>query len=112
MDNVKTRIDELIDNSDTKIIVQKELPKINGHNSLMMQLFQNIIKNAINHNKSESELIIKISSKRKDNNWQLISIEDNSGGIPEYLLPTLFDLFSSSNKNTKNGIGLASCKKL
>lgn len=112
LDCVKTRISELISESQAKIIVEQELPKISGHQSLMMQLFQNIIKNAVNHNNSDREPIIKISSNRKDNDWQIISIEDNSGGIPEYIIPTIFDLFSSTNKNTGNGIGLATCKKI
>ena len=42
----------------------------------------------------------------------MFKIHDNSGGIPEHILPKIFDIFYSSNKNSGNGIGLAICKKI
>jgi signal transduction histidine kinase len=109
---VKHSLGELFCTSKMKLVVIGELSAIYGHQSLMIQLFQNLIKNAINHSKTDKETIIKIESKRKDDDWLCVSIEDNSGGIPEYMISTIFDLFSSSDKKSGNGIGLATCKRI
>jgi len=109
---VEILLSNLISESNAKVIVDKELPRVSGHQGLITQLFQNIIKNAINHNNTENDTIIKISSARKDKDMLSVSIADNSGGIPDYIIPTLFDLFASSDKNKGSGIGLATCKKI
>ena len=112
VDRLKISLGSLINESDAIITAMSQLPIVKGHPSLITQLFQNIIKNAINHNRSNDRPIIKISAKKKDDHWYVISIKDYSGGIAEYLMPTLFDLFSTSDKNKGNGIGLATCKKI
>lgn len=109
---VESLLSTLLSKTESKIVVESTLPTILGHSTLISQLFQNIIKNAIVHNKMGNNTIVKISSKFKKDNMYTIKISDNSGGIPEYIIPKMFDLFSSSDKNTGNGIGLATCKKI
>lgn len=109
---VKILLSNLLNQTGSKIIVESSLPKVTGHSTLLSQLFQNIIKNAIVHNKTGKNTIIKINSSLPINNKLTIQVTDNSGGIPEYIVPKLFELFSSSDKNTGNGIGLATCKKI
>ena len=109
---VETLLFDLINESSTQIIIKKDLPTVSGHQTLLIQLFQNLIKNSIVHNKTEKASIISIDFEIQNQELFEIKVSDNSGGIPEYILPTLFDLFSSSDKNTGNGIGLAICKKI
>lgn len=101
-----------ISQTNTTIEIEDKLPIVNGHQTLFIQLFQNLIKNAIVHNKTANDSIIQISSEIDGDKWYVIKIRDNSGGIPEFIIPTLFDLFSSINKSSGNGIGLAICKKI
>ena len=109
---IESLLSNLLSKTKSKIIVESSLPKVRGHSTLISQLFQNIIKNAIVHNKTGNNTIIKISAElEKDKKWK-IRVSDNSGGIPEHMIPTMFDLFSSSDKNSGNGIGLATCKKI
>ncbi len=112
LDKVKSQLHKLINETNSQIILETKLPIVEGHETLIMQLFQNIMKNSITHNKTQNRTIIKISSKKIDDNWIAIEIADNSGGIPESILPSLFNLFESSDKNNGNGIGLATCKKI
>ncbi len=109
---VESLLSNLLKNTDSKIVVDSTLPKVKGHSTLISQLLQNIIKNSIVHNKTGNNTIIKIRSESKNNGMYTIKISDNSGGIPDYIIPKMFDLFSSSDKKTGNGIGLATCKKI
>lgn len=109
---VKNYLSKIISESNTQIIVVKELPIVSGHQSLLIQLFQNLMKNSIVHKKNSGNAIIKIDYQLQEDKSCLIMVSDNSGGIPDFILPTLFDLFSSSDKNSGNGIGLAICKKI
>jgi signal transduction histidine kinase len=110
--DVKISLNTLLIKSKAKIIVESKLPFVTGHRSLIAQLFSNIIENSINHNTTKRHAVIKISSKEREDGWQIISIEDASGGIPRYMIPKLFDLFSYFGDEVNNGIGLATCKKI
>ncbi len=109
---VESHLSKKIEESSTQIIVTETLPTVLGHESLLVQLFQNLIKNSIAHNKTNNTPSIEIEYEVKNPDSYLIRVSDNSGGIPDHILPTLFDLFSSSDKNSGNGIGLAICKKI
>ncbi len=110
--NVETFLLEMIEKSKAQIVIRKELPTVSGHQTLLIPLFQNLIKNSIVHNKTGNDSIITIDFAIHNQEFYEIKVSDNSGGIPEYIIPTLFDLFSSSDKNSGNGIGLAICKKI
>ncbi len=109
---VKTLITTQIDESNATITINKELPRVLGHQSLLIQLFQNLIKNSIDHNKTIHISRIEIDYEHQETGELKIMVSDNAGGIPDYIQPRLFDLFSSSDKNSGNGIGLAICKKI
>ena len=112
VEKVKSLLFDMTSKSRSQIIIAKNLPTVSGHQSLLIPLFQNLIKNSIVHNKTENDSIITIDYRIQNHELYEIIVSDNSGGIPDYILPTLFDLFSSSDKNSGNGIGLAICKKI
>ena len=112
LDRVQKQLSKLISDTNCEIRLEADLPIVMGHSTLLIQLFQNIIKNSITHNKTAARAIIRVDYKRIDDNWVVLRIADNAGGIPKALLPSLFDLFESSDKNSGNGIGLATCKKI
>ena len=70
------------------------------------QVILNILKNAEDAIKERetihAHILITIS---KEDKWQTISIEDNAGGIPEHVLPHIFEPYFST-KSEKNGSGL------
>ena len=110
---VEFSLSSILDETNAKVIVESSLPKIMGHATLFSQLFQNVIKNATVHNKTGQDPIVKISSvfDNKSETYT-IKVSDNSGGVPAHMIPRIFDLFSSTDKNSGNGIGLAICKKI
>jgi signal transduction histidine kinase len=72
----------------------------------VMQVILNILKNSEDNfmEKNIDNPKIKISTS-KENDSYIIEILDNGGGIPEDILPRIFDPYFST-KNEKNGTGL------
>ena len=70
------------------------------------QVILNILKNAEDVIKEReikrAQILITIEN---EGSWQIISIEDNAGGIPESVLPHIFEPYFST-KSEKNGTGL------
>lgn len=96
------------------VIEVKELPTIQAHKGMMVQLFQNLINNAIKFRKEDVSPVVEISSKQTDE-WLEIYIKDNGVGIPEKHQKDVFKIFKRLDK-TRNvegtGIGLSLCQKI
>ncbi|OYU56474.1 MAG: hypothetical protein CFE25_04340 [Chitinophagaceae bacterium BSSC1] len=90
-----------------------KLPIVNAMYLKMLQVFQNLIGNAIKY-KSEEKLVIEISANELDQDWQ-ISVKDNGIGIEPQYHESIFELFNrlhSFSDYSGTGIGLAVCKKI
>ncbi len=90
------------------------LPIIYADRLQVIQLFQNLITNAIKFNKYPKTPFINITSNIKDT-FVEFQIKDNGIGIPkeyhkEIFLP--FKRFHSRNEGSSYGIGLNLCKKI
>ncbi len=88
------------------------LPEINGDRILLVQLFQNLIDNAMKF--SENDPIVNISVEEKDNRY-IIAVEDNGIGISESYFDKVFVIFQRLNPLgvvEGTGIGLSLCKKI
>lgn len=90
------------------------MPTIDAHKGMMVQLFQNLINNAIKFRKLNENPIIEITYNESDK-WHEISVKDNGLGIAEKHQKDVFKLFKRLDK-TKNiegtGIGLSLCQKI
>ncbi len=82
---------------------QKVLPMFNNE---LMQVFLNILKNALDNFKEKGikNPTIMIESKDSDSGV-MISLCDNGGGIPQEVIKKIFDPYFST-KDEKNGTGL------
>ena len=115
IDEMLNRLQSKIEVIKPNILVQDNLPNIIGHESLIGQLFQNLIDNTLKY-RSEAipEIQILWSSTNDYNKERYITFEikDNGLGVPDYLQEKVFELFSGTNGENSNGIGLATCKKI
>lgn len=90
------------------------LPTVLGDETQLLQLFQNLISNAIKYRQPEVRPIIKISAQRCPNYW-LFAIQDNGIGIdPQYhqRIFLIFQRLHTRNEYPGTGIGLAVCHKI
>ena len=115
IDEILNRLQSKIEDIKPEILIQDNLPNIVGHESLIGQLFQNLIDNALKY-RSKSIPKIQISYSKTDEHdkqkYITFKIKDNGLGIPCYLQEKIFELFSGTNGENSNGIGLATCKKI
>lgn len=95
------------------VVTHDPLPTIKADGAQLVQLFQNLISNAIKF-KSERAPAIHVAAVREKGNW-LFSLQDNGIGIePEYF-DRIFVIFQRLHTRTEypgTGIGLAICKKI
>lgn len=90
-----------------------KLPELPGDESQLMQLFQNLIGNAIKY-RGNSAPVITIGSVEKDHDWEFF-INDNGIGIAPDHFDKIFVIFQrlhNRNEYSGTGMGLAICKKI
>lgn len=115
-DIVKEVIENLkgpIEETGTKIFF-KDLPQVQGEHSLLAQLFQNLISNAIKFRDEKRIPEIYIEAQDKPNEW-LFSVRDNGLGFNPSDKENLFTLFAkvhSKASHKGSGIGLATARKI
>ena len=95
-----------------KLHVDKELPKIKANKTKILQVFLNLVNNAVKYN---DKPVGQIAIQAQDNiKVCLVSVCYNGPGIPEEARHKVFELFHSGEpgKNGSQGIGLAVVKKI
>lgn len=95
-------------------ITVEPLPIVYGRSHEILQLFQNLISNAIKFRKKGIDPLVKISCKEKESEY-IISIEDNGIGIKGKDRESIFGAFHRLNSVAEyegTGLGLSICKKI
>ena len=113
VDIVKLYLKDPIEKNTVNIIC-KPLPTVKSNQSLLIQLLQNLILNAIKFQKENSVPEILIDHKEDEFSYQ-ISVKDNGIGIPKDQQDRIFIIFQqlhAKNAFEGTGIGLAICKKI
>jgi signal transduction histidine kinase len=92
----------------------ENMPVLDADPAQMLQLFQNLISNAIKFRKEEGPPVIKIGASKNDAHW-LFSVEDNGIGIDQQYSEKIFVIFKKLHSKARyegTGIGLAIAKKI
>jgi light-regulated signal transduction histidine kinase (bacteriophytochrome) len=95
------------------VINSGPLPRIFADPTLLTQLFQNLIGNAIKFRKNEPPTI-SITAEKMDEDW-VFSIRDNGIGMEKEYLERIFVIFQRLHARSQypgTGIGLAIAKKI
>ncbi len=89
-----------------------ELPTVLGLESQLVQLFQNLIGNALKYHALDQAPVIRISAERVSSEQWEVSVADNGIGIEEDYREKVFDLLYrlQGSDYDGTGIGLATCK--
>jgi light-regulated signal transduction histidine kinase (bacteriophytochrome) len=113
-------LDEVLENlqiliKETGAMVRySDLPIVVAVPSLVSQLFQNLLHNAVKFNRPGVLPEIEISAEKKGQNW-LFSVKDNGMGIDTNYYDKVFVIFQRLELNPNypgTGIGLAVCKRI
>ncbi|WP_315786004.1 ATP-binding protein [Fischerella sp. JS2] len=117
--NVETALERALTNlrkriSETgAVITYDQLPTVMADGTQLMQLFQNLIGNAIKF-RSDQAPEIHIGASRLEDEW-LFSVRDNGIGIDPQFRDRIFVIFQRLHTRDEypgTGMGLAICKKI
>src|SRR5258706_1242132 len=111
--DVKKNLTTSIIESNAKIN-HNGMPVIKADRTQMMQLFQNLIANAIKFRKEDEAPVINVKAINENGHWYL-SVSDNGIGIEKEYSDKIFVIFKRLNDKAKyggTGIGLAIAKKI
>jgi light-regulated signal transduction histidine kinase (bacteriophytochrome) len=95
------------------VITHDSLPAVRAQEVLLVQVFQNLIGNAIKYRSKKAPRVRISAAKNSDEDW-VFSVHDNGIGIDREHAEMIFGMFTRLNgrKYPGSGIGLALCKKV
>ncbi|WP_287587158.1 PAS domain S-box protein [Candidatus Borrarchaeum sp.] len=106
--NLKMAIEE-----SNAVITNDLLPNIMADRSQLIQLFQNLIGNAIKF-RGKALPRVHVSARQEGSDW-IFSVRDNGIGVDPKYFDRIFDVFQrlhSRDEYPGSGIGLSICKKI
>ena len=112
--HVLTNLQHAIQESDALVTYDDPQPALLADSTQMVQLFQNLVGNAIKFRDANRAPIIHIGIKKQGNEW-LFSVRDNGIGFDPKYRERIFLIFQRLHNKTKyqgTGIGLSICKKI
>jgi PAS domain S-box-containing protein len=118
--NLDEVIEAVLHNLSTKIeethalVTYDDMPVAKGDRTQTIQLFQNLVANALKFRKENVRPMIHIGIQEKDGQWQ-ICIQDNGIGFEMEHYERIFNIFQRLHTREEfpgTGIGLALCKKI
>jgi PAS domain S-box-containing protein len=92
-------------------IEREGLPTVLGDRAQLVQLFQNLLANAVKF-RGEEPPQVRVSAERKNDEW-VFAVEDNGIGIDPRRVKDIFKLFHRLQpERPGTGIGLALCQRI
>ncbi|MFN8286214.1 MAG: PAS domain S-box protein [Chitinophagales bacterium] len=110
---VSNNLDATIQNSNANLIID-EMPVITGESSQLVQLYQNLLDNALKFIPQGTRPEIRLTAKELEDEWEF-GISDNGIGIRNDFKERIFHIFQrlhTDNEYPGTGVGLAICKKI
>ncbi|MGE5449190.1 MAG: ATP-binding protein [Bacteroidales bacterium] len=110
IENLKSRLTEK--NMECRAEVEDEVV-VNGNESLLFSVFQNLVENSINYAGAGTRIVIR--KYLEDSNYYYFQYTDTGAGIPEEHLPRIFERFyrvdyGRSRETGGTGLGLSIVK--
>jgi len=105
-------LDAKIRSSNVKFVIAKKLPVLYGDRIRLLEVFENLIANAIKYMGNQPEPLVEIGL-RNTAGQQVVFVKDNGIGIDERYHTKVFGLFEKLDPTVEGtGIGLALVKRI
>lgn len=115
--DVEILVNEIIENVSLKpslqFIINNKLPTLHCQRIPLMQVFNNLISNAVKYNDKE-KTVVQIGWQKQGSNYEFF-VKDNGPGIEKDLHDKIFRIFQTAKETRtyeSTGIGLAIVKKI
>ncbi|MBU1155531.1 MAG: GAF domain-containing protein [Proteobacteria bacterium] len=112
LDTALNNLQVIIGETGTKV-EKGEMPAILADQGQLVQVFQNLVQNAIKFHGPQPP-VVRIGAEERDGEW-LFSVSDNGVGIEEQYFERIFIIYQRLHSKTEyggTGIGLALVKKI
>jgi light-regulated signal transduction histidine kinase (bacteriophytochrome) len=109
VDNLAERIAET-----GAVVTHDPLPTVRGEEALLVQLFQNVVGNAVKFRAPDRPPRVHVAARQVGDEWEL-ECRDNGIGIDAQYAERVFVIFQrlhAKDVYEGTGIGLALCKKI
>ncbi|RPJ66184.1 MAG: PAS domain S-box protein [Acidobacteria bacterium] len=96
------------------VLTHDPLPTVSGDEPQFIQLFQNLLGNAVKFCPAPTTPEVHLSCREEDGRW-VFSLRDNGIGIDPQYFERIFQIFQRLHDRTQfpgTGIGLALCRKI
>lgn len=104
-----------VDISEAKAVLDiGELPEIWGNHDQLMQVFQNLLQNALKFRRTDTPLQVQIDAEQRDEVVQ-VRVADNGIGVQPDQAKHVFGIFQKLHHESEypgQGMGLAICEKI
>jgi PAS domain S-box-containing protein len=102
----------LVKNTRTTVTVERLPSRLEADPTLLRQVFENLVSNAIKFNTTGRGREVSVRARRSDDDWEFI-VTDNGPGLSPDLQEKVFAMFQRLRPDVEGtGIGLALCKKI
>jgi len=92
-------------------VVYSEMPEVTGDPDRLMEVFENLVRNALAH-RGDSSPRIEIAAAREPSQW-VFSIRDNGPGVEAAFLENIFLPFERLDRHGPGaGLGLTICRAI
>lgn len=99
--------------SHVEVKIDDGMPVIEAPKVMLLQVFSNLISNAIKYN-DKTQVVVKVYCSKKDDHYEFV-VEDNGPGIPAEFFEKIFVIFQTLQARDKfesTGIGLTIVKRI
>lgn len=106
--DVREAVEGLLKSTGASLVVQEDLPIVQGDATRLRELFQNLIENAVKFRRPNQDCVVTVGARMSPENLHQVFVRDNGIGIPLAHQKAIFGLFQKLNPKTEGtGIGLA-----
>lgn len=95
-------------------VTHDDLPTVRGEEPLLVQLFANLVGNAVKFRHPDRPVRVHVSARAVEDGWELACEDDGIGIDPQYAerVFVIFQRLHAKDVYEGTGIGLALCKKI
>lgn len=99
--------------ADCTLELPADLPTVTGDETLLRQLLQNLVDNALKNARPDQPPQVTVAASRVGPAWE-ITVADNGVGIPPDQRDRVFEMFAQLNPEARkgHGIGLSTCQRI
>jgi two-component system, sensor histidine kinase and response regulator len=112
LQGVRENLQLMIDESGAALVVEP-LPTVQGYPNLLLQLFQNLVQNAIKF-RSDAPPRVEVRAERQGTGWRF-EVRDNGIGFDPQFAERIFEIFQRLHTREEfdgTGMGLAIARKI